>query len=161
MSVTISLLPLALAAASVFGGGTIAAAVRGGNDARTEESTAVTVRTRMKDRTLLEAALADIGATGIEAGDEVTATLGDARLTLTRGEDEIWQAHLTGELGDDELRRIGEDAITRLDAAYALRVQAAVVQRIRERAETTGFTLADEHRDGDTVTLTLSVGTGT
>lgn len=160
MSVTISLLPLALAAASVFGGGTIAAAVRGHNEERTEDRTAVTVRTRMKDRALLEGALSDIGATEIAVGDEVAAVIEGARITLTRDEDEIWQAHLSGQVGDDELRRIGEDAIARLDAAYALRVQQAVVQRIRDRAEATGFTLADEQREGDTVTMTLTVGTG-
>lgn len=161
MSVTISLLPLALAAASVFGGGTIAAAVRGADEERTETDTAVSVRTRMKDRTLLEQALADIGATEIAVGDDVTAIVEGVRITLSRGEDEIWQAHLTGDVGDDELRRIGTDAIAQLDAAYALRVQQAVVQRIRDRAAETGFTLADEHREGDTVTMTLTVGTGT
>ena len=48
--------------------------------------------------------------------------------------------------------------IQRLDAAYALRVQHAVAERIRTRADTAGFELVSETRDeDDTVTMVLNV----
>ncbi|WP_203137873.1 hypothetical protein [Microbacterium sp. JZ31] len=155
MSVTISLIPLALAAAGVFSAAGAAAAgdaieARGGERA-------VAMRTRLKDRGLLEQALSDIGATDIAVGDEVAAVVDDIRLAMTQDEDGIWQAHLTGDLPDAALTERGTRLLAELDTAYAARVQQAVAQRIRERAGDAGFELASEHREGDTVTMTLTV----
>ena len=50
------------------------------------------------------------------------------------------------------------ELVSRLDAAYALRVQQTVAARIRERAASAGFELVSESRDDDdTVTMVLDV----
>ncbi|MEL5991944.1 hypothetical protein ACOKGD_10380 [Microbacterium phosphatis] len=158
MSVTISLIPLALAAAGLLTAGTAAHAgdaIAAQAAARGER--AVAMRTRLKDRGLLEQALSDIGATDIIVGDEVTAAFGDVRIAMEQDADGIWQAHVTGDHSDAQLTERGTTLLAELDAAYALRVQQAVAQRIRERADGAGFELASEQRDGDTVTMTLTV----
>lgn len=158
MSVTISLIPLALAAAGLLTAGTAAHA----GDTLASRATAsgehaVAMRTRLKDRGLLEQALADIGATDITVGEEVSAAFDDIRIAMQQDEDGIWQAHVTGDHSDGELTERGTALMAELDAAYALRVQQAVAQRIRERADEAGFELASEQREGDTVTMTLTV----
>ncbi|MBO3662116.1 hypothetical protein [Microbacterium stercoris] len=157
MSVTISLIPLALAAAGLLTAGTAAHAGDALASRTTRGERAVGLRTRLKDRGLLEHALADIGATDITVGEEVAAAFGDIRIEMAQDDDGIWQAHVTGEHSDGELTERGTELLAELDAAYALRVQQAVAQRIRERADAAGFELASEQREGDTVTMTLTV----
>ena len=169
MSVTITLLPLALAAAGLLGGGglvtaaTVAGGSRegsGGGPARTER--AVQVQTRMKDLTLLDGALGDIGADAVDVGgNEVRATIDGMEVTMTRDADGVWQSRFVAPgLTDAQLRDAGTSVIERLDAAYAVRVQRAVAARIRERADGAGFELTGESQDEDTLTMVLTVRDG-
>lgn len=162
MSVTIALLPLALAAASAaIGGGMMTAAtVVGGTDAA---PSTLQVHTRMKDLGLLDRALRDIDATEVDtaSGERVTAVVDGVTLALTRDDEGIWQARLSGGgLDDDALRRRGMDLLARLDTAYAARVQEAVADRIRARADAAGMDLTSETRHDDTVTMVLTVRDG-
>lgn len=192
MSVTILLIPAALAAASLAGGTGLSAALSARRDARegsrpalgdgdrTEEiGAAVSVRTRMKDRGLLAEALADIGAVDVVVGDtEVSARVDGLAVAMTLTDDDVWEAHFSRE-GDSDAdasadaddattadataadTTAAEDVITRLDAAYARRVQSAVAERIRARADSAGFELVSETRDEDaTVTMVLNVRQG-
>lgn len=161
MSVTILLIPVALAAASLAGGTGLAAAFRSREDSGNTMApdASISVRTRMKDRGLLALALADIGAVDVSAGDaEVTAVIDGHRLTMTLTEDDVWEAHVERADGlavDDAVAR---DMLSRLDSAYAGRVQSAVAERIRARADSAGFELVSETRDDDaTVTMVLNV----
>ena len=162
MSVTFVLVPAligAIAAAASGGaatvgiGATVAGLVRGGKGAP------VQVQTRMKDVGLLQGALSDCGATNLTMTDGMlVATLGDTQLTMSRGDDGIWTAHFEalrgGEVDEEAMLEIVQD----LDAKYALRVQAAVADRIRERAGSAGLDLVQESRDDDeTVTMLLTV----
>ncbi|PSL36519.1 hypothetical protein CLV49_0111 [Labedella gwakjiensis] len=161
MSVTILLIPVALAAASLAGGTGLTAAFRAKNDAGAGDgpATAVSVRTRMKDRGLLGLALEDLGAVDVSVGAaEVSAVVDDHRLTMTLTDDDVWEAHFerTDGLAVDE--GIAGDILTRLDGAYAGRVQSAVAARIRAQADSAGFELVSETRDDDaTVTMVLNV----
>lgn len=166
MSVTIALIPLAIAAATFIAGGGIVA----GSTSKTEDggaahlqTTTAAVRTRMKDLGLLEAALGDIHATDLQRdGDALTAAVEGMSLSMARDNEGIWQAHFTGEgISDDELIEAGTAVIARLDTAYAARVQAAVASRIRERADAAGFELTSESvEEDDTVTMVLTVRDG-
>lgn len=164
MSVTIALIPLAIAAATFIAGGGIVA----GSTSKTAkgaghpQSATAAVRTRMKDLGLLEAALGDIHATDLQRdGDALVAAVEGMSLSMQRDRDGIWQAHFTGEgISDDELIAAGTSIIARLDAAYAARVQAAVASRIRERAGAAGFELTSESVEDDTVTMVLTVRNG-
>ncbi len=187
MSVTILLIPAALAAASLAGGAGLTAAARSRNDAAdgtsvgsdatdasdANASTVMSVRTRMKDEGLLHAALEDLGAEDIgiadgstvagdvSAADGVSARIGDLRLTMSLTADEVWEAHVEREDGLDVDESAAADLIARLDAAYAARVQSAVADRIRARADSAGFELVSETRDDDaTVTMVLTVREG-
>lgn len=183
MSVTILLIPAALAAASLAGGTGLTAALAARREAREDGSTssearngetrngetrsdeigtAVNVRTRMKDRDLLDAALADLGAVDVSVGEaEVSAHVDGHVLTMTLTDEDVWEAHFVREDGLDADTTVAEDVIARLDAAYARRVQTAVAERIRARADAAGFELVSETRDEDaTVTMVLNVRQG-
>lgn len=164
MSVTILLIPVALAAASAAGGTGFMAALRARADSGTEGAaeTAVSVRTRMKDRGLLGLALEDLGALDVQVGaTEVTAEIDGHRLTMSLTEDEVWEAHIDRADGVAVDASFASELIGRLDGAYAGRVQSAVAERIRARADSAGFELVSETRDDDaTVTMVLNVRQG-
>lgn len=167
MSVSIILIPAAIAAiASAAAGGAATAGVGVGiagaitsmtrRDGR--EVDVVQVRTRMKDRGLLAQALGDLGAVDVEVGDEVAATVDGVQL-LMQQTDGIWGATFTAAKGEPEVTTaVATKLAERLDAAYAARVQAAVAERIREKATDAGLELVSEAVDDDqTVTMTLNV----
>lgn len=172
MSVSLILVPTALAIAAAVGGTGIAgiASLRddsaasaagggGGTADQQQELRPVEVQTRMKDPTLLGAALGDLGAGRIDvAADRISAELEGVLLQMERTPDGVWAAHLSASDG----RVVHEDEaaalITRLDAAYARRVQQTVAERIRQRADGAGFELVSETRDeDDSVTMVLAV----
>lgn len=170
MSVSLLLIPAALAAAAAVGVTGVAGAVSmtagdnadagtGGSGEGTREAVPVAVQTRMKDPELLARALADIGASRVESrGDVVAAAVDDVEIEMSRTEDDVWAAHLR--LADGRELAASEAAalIARLDVAYAARVQRAVAERIRARADAAGFELVSETRDDDdTVTMVLNV----
>lgn len=174
MSVSLLLVPVALAvAASVGTAGIagIASTFSSNDDNETEaertpatadtarEAATVSVRTRMKDPTLLGAALEDIGALRVRVGgDEVSATIEGVTVTMTKTPEGIWAAHFTAVDGRDVDAAEASALVSRLDAAYATRVQQAVAERIRTRADAAGFDLVSETRDADdTVTMVLNV----
>lgn len=163
MSVSLLLVPAALAIAGVIGG----AGVAGAMSQREEETapaggggpTSVAVQTRMKDASLLGAALHDLGAVNVHNSDgALTATIDDLELRMTRDAEGIWAAHVAGSDGREAHRAEAEQLIARLDAAYARQVQQAVAARIRDRADDAGFELMSESRESDdSVTMVLSV----
>ncbi|MGA7147063.1 MAG: hypothetical protein WBX17_01065 [Microbacterium sp.] len=168
MSVSLILIPAAIAAVTAISatgvGGVLSLAGRSeekesaGADADTA-ARPVAVQTRMKDPELLGDALRDIGAVTVSVTDAgISAELDDIAVTMTRTPEAVWAAHLERldghELGTAEATAL----IQQLDAAYALRVQQAVAERIRTRADTAGFELVSETRDeDDTVTMVLNV----
>jgi hypothetical protein len=162
MSVTILLIPVALAAASLAGGTGLTAALRARNEPGTGVDAAdasVSVRTRMKDRGLLALALSDIGAVDVTTGDrQVMALIDGHRLAMSLTDDDVWEAHIERPDGLEVDAGLASDIIARLDGAYAGRVQSAVAERIRARADSAGFELVSETRDDDaTVTMVLNV----
>jgi len=160
MSVTLILLPIALAAAAAAGGiGGIGAAItaKGNNaDNAAGATPEIRVRTRMKDSTLLADALTNLGASGVTVSrTSVTAEVDGVALTMTLTEDGVWEAHVEGA---DVTVLSATELLQRLDAEYALMVQHAVAEKIRQRADGSGFDLVSETREADdTVTMVLNV----
>ncbi|MEI2269814.1 hypothetical protein OHB93_10875 [Microbacterium sp. No. 7] len=164
MSISLILLPAALAAAAAVGGtgalGAIAlnsgatSGPRGGS-----EAVPIAVQTRMKDPDLLAAALADLGGADAALVDGVlTATIDDVEIVMSRTADGVWGAHLSRLDGHEVTEAEATALMTRVDAAYARHVQRAVAERIRSRADQAGFELVSETRDeDDTVTMVLNV----
>lgn len=164
MSISLILVPAALAAAAALGGTGVLGAVAQNRDATTEPgappaAVPIAVQTRMKDANLLAAALADLGATDTSLVDgELTATIDGLELVMSRTEDDVWGAHLSRLDGHEVTEADAAELMTRLDAAYARHVQQAVAERIRARADQAGFELVSETRDeDDTVTMVLNV----
>lgn len=162
MSVTLILLPIALAAAAAAGGvGALGATLtaKGKNDSGPAPE--IRVRTRMKDSTLLSAALTNLGATSIDVSATlVTAKIDGVSLTMTLTEDAVWEAHVESLDGREVTVERASELLQRLDGEYALMVQQAVAQKIRLRAESSGFDLVSETREADdTVTMVLNVRT--
>ncbi|MFD4957977.1 hypothetical protein [Microbacterium sp. NPDC058389] len=169
MSVTLILIPAALAAATaISAAGGIGALTQLGRDdevgaageaAAESGPRPVEVRTRMKDPDLLGDALRDIGATGVAFdGDALSAAIDGVELDMRRSEDGVWAAHFQRADGRELAEAEAAELVARLDAAYALRVQQTVAARIRERAASAGFELVSESRDDDdTVTMVLDV----
>lgn len=147
MSIEIVLLPLAIAAVSAWRAG------------KAEEDSAnpriVTVETRMRDEGLLELALNDTGARVTTANKEITADWLGIRSVFRRAEDGVWRVALTGDVDE---KRATEIALS-VDRAYGLRVQQAVVARLRERAEVAGMRIESEHVEDDaSILVTLNLG---
>jgi hypothetical protein len=132
VSVSLILLPLAVATV---------AAVHGTTAGRDNKGRVVCqVRTRMRDETLLAAALRETSAVvGVER-DEIAADWAGVRASFRRGADGIWSAHLTGEV--DEERAI--EIVRAVDVAYGRQVQRAVLQRLRAQAPDAGLRLESE-----------------
>ncbi|MFC7533816.1 hypothetical protein [Actinoplanes sp. GCM10030250] len=135
MSVSLLLVPLALAGA---------AAVQAAAERKSDGQLICQVQTRMRDVTLLEAALRDTGATVTTSGDSLTAAWAESTATFTRDADGIWAAHVTGvdQAGAVEL-------MTGVDAAYGRRVQQAVLERLRDQAPAAGLRLESESVEQD------------
>ena len=132
MSVSLLLIPLAVATV---------AAVRGASAGRDDQGRIVCqVQTRMRDETLLAAALSDMHAVVTATRDEIVAQWQGARASFRRDPDGIWLAHFTGEV--DEERAV--EIVLAVDAAYGRQVQRAVLDRLRERAPAAGLRLESE-----------------
>jgi len=163
MSISLLLIPAALAAAAAAGTAGVAGAVGMVAGAREDgdggRPTPVAVRTRMKDPDLLAAALADLGATSVAWQDgALTGVVDGLEIEMARTEDGVWGAHLRRVDGHEVAEAEAAGLIGRLDAAYAVHVQRAVAERIRSRADSAGFELVSETRDdADTVTMVLAV----
>ena len=160
MSVTLILLPIALAVAAAAGGvGAVGAVVTAKGSDHDESRPEIRVRTRMKDGTLLTDALTNLSASAIDVSPtRVTAEVGGFVLTLTLTEDAVWEAHVEGR---DVTLASASELLQQLDTEYALMVQQAVAEKIRARAEGAGFDLVSETRAADdTVTMVLNVRAG-
>jgi hypothetical protein len=157
MSIEIVLLPLAIAAISAY---------QAKRDADATGRQVVAVETRMKNEHLLEAALADIGATVSrdEAGilaewhglqDRDARAGGGKTARFVRNAQGIWTVHVLGEATVEEATEL----VRSVDAAYGRRVQQDVLTRLRARAPEVGMTVESETvEDDDSVLLTLNVG---
>jgi hypothetical protein len=146
MSVSLILVPLAVAAVSAAHG------MRSGRDHLNQ--VVCQVQTRMRDASLLAAALRGTGAEVTEGGEEIVARWRGAQARFTRTEDGIWAAHFTGDV--DEARAV--DIVHAIDAGYGLQVQRAVLERLRERAPAAGLRLESESVAADSsVRLTFAV----
>ena len=162
MSVTLVLIPLALAAAAAAGGvGAIGATVmaKSSGSAESGPAPAVRVRTRMKDSTLLADALSNLDATDVSVTrSRVVATVDGVSLTMTVTDEGVWEAHVESLDGRTVTEAAATELVQRLDASYAAMVQQAVAEKIRLRAEGSGFDLVSETREADdTVTMVLNV----
>lgn len=147
MSVSIVLVPLAIAAVSAW------QASRREVDA--EGRTVCNVQTRMKDEGLLAAALRDTQAHVTIAGEKMVATWQGTRAEFRRDSAGIWQAHFSGDIDVDRASEI----VLAVDEAYGRQVQQAVLARLRERAPAAGMSVESETvEDDDSITLVLNVG---
>ncbi|MFC6009563.1 hypothetical protein [Nocardia lasii] len=144
MSISLILVPIAIGAVAK------AAAAHSSPDAAT-----CTVSTRLRDRRLLALALADTGGRVTDTGpDAIDVEWERLAAQLRRDTDGIWQAHFTGTTDEQECVA----SIMRVDTAYGRRVQAEVLNRVRERAPEAGMTLVSETANTDaSVTMVLEV----
>jgi hypothetical protein len=112
----------------------------------------------MRDEGLLADALSDTGAvTGRSDANAFTAEWQGVTAAFTRDQAGIWSAHLTGEVDDARATAI----ISAIDIAYGRRVQAAVLEKLRERAPDAGLRLESERvEDDDSVVMVLTVQQG-
>jgi len=132
LSVSLLLVPLAVATV---------AAVRGATADRDERGHIICqVQTRMRDEVLLTAALRETDAVVTVDGQGIVAAWDRVQANFQRGENDVWSAHLTGEV--DEQRAV--DIIRAVDAGYGRQVQRAVLDRLRERAPAAGLRLESE-----------------
>ncbi|MFU8870355.1 hypothetical protein [Micromonospora sp. SL4-19] len=131
MSISLLLLPLAVASV---------AAVHAATDRDDQDRTICQVRTRMRDETLLAAALRDTGAVvGVE-GQALAAAWAGVRADFQRDADGIWTAHLTGDVDEERAMVI----VQAVDVAYGRQVQRAVLDRLRAQAPAAGLRLESE-----------------
>lgn len=153
MSVEIVLIPLALAAAQAVA--TVGGGLSAGMTDRSERT--CHVQTRLKHPGLLVEALQDLGAQAEPTETGVRGTLDGLDFRFTHHEDGTLTAAFPA--GTDEQR--AREFVLETDAAYAVRVQKAVHQRIRQRAGELGMTVEAEHVGADhSITLVLDVDGG-
>jgi hypothetical protein len=118
-------------------------------------SNVCTVSTRLRDAGLLHLALRDTGAlTNSTSADAIDVEWAEMTAQLRRTADGVWQAHFRGT--EDRQRCV--DTVLAIDAAYGLRVQAEVLQRVRDRAPAAGMSLLSQTANADrSVTMVLEV----
>lgn len=130
MSISIILLPVAMA-------GVAAVTSLAG---RSDDATVVQVQTRMRDESLLRAALAQTGAVTESVPGGLVARWDGVTARFERGEDGVWSAHFMGAVDRDRAVEI----VQAVDAAYGRQVQQAVLARLRDRAPAAGLRLESE-----------------
>ena len=148
MSLSLVLIPLSIAVAAASQARQIRPSdVEAGNEVRVES--------RMRDETLLVAALEDLGATVRRADDgALLIDTAGGGLTMRRDAAGLWNACFTGEWRPEGARALVES----LDRAYGLRVQQAVIRRLEERAPAAGMRISSQSIDDDrVVTLVMEV----
>ncbi|MFI5912981.1 hypothetical protein [Dactylosporangium sp. NPDC051541] len=126
MSISLILVPLAIAAAAAHAG------LKQGQD-----TTVCQVQTRMRDANLLTAALRDTRAVVAPHEDGLVADWAGVRARFVRDEQHIWTAHFTGDVVEAQ----AVDIVRAVDAAYGRQVQAAVLRRLTDRAPAAGLRL--------------------
>ena len=148
MSLSLVLIPLSIAAAA-------ASQARRPRPSDVEAGNEVRVESRMRDETLLVAALGDLGAAMSRTGDgALLARTPDRALTMRRDAAGLWNACFAETWTPDGARAFVED----LDRAYGLRVQRAVIRRLEERAPEAGMRITSQSVDDDrVVTLVMEV----
>jgi len=148
MSIELVLIPLAFAA--------IGAWQASRTDSAGQSPSIHHVQTRMRDESLLAAALEDTQAR-VTHGEDMSAKWEGINAEFRRDDHGIWQVHFTGDLDEEKARAIA----VAIDQAYGRRVQQAVIARLRERAPAAGMTIESETFDDDqSVTMVLAVGQG-
>ncbi|MDR2252846.1 MAG: hypothetical protein LBD97_03140 [Bifidobacteriaceae bacterium] len=103
------------------------------------------VPTRIRNRPLLVTALADVGARVTQDADCVTATWQDVRADFRADRSGVWNASFTGRVGQGRADEIADA----LDRAYGLRVQDAVLRRLRQHAGSAGLAIESETVEDD------------
>lgn len=127
MSVSLILIPLAIAAAAAHAG-------LSGDPAADSGATVCRVQTRMRDAGLLGEALRESRAVVTAEGADLLADWAGVRARFSRDARQIWTAHFTGDV--DEPRAV--EIVRAVDAAYGRQVQQAVRARLTERAPAAG-----------------------
>ena len=146
MSIEIVLIPMAIAAVSAW---------QANRKIAEDGRELVAVSTRMKNADLLAQALTDLNASVQTSPDSITATWPALQARFARNADGVWAAHFGGEVTSETAATVVRD----LDTAYGLRVQQAVLERVRARAPEAGMAVESETVEEDrTVTLVLNVG---
>ncbi len=114
----------------------------------------VGVETRMKNSTLLENAMKNIGCTTTVTPTEIAASLNSIFFSFSQNRDGIWKANFVAGTSIDTAEQI----IGQIDKAYGIEVQAEVLRKIKDRAPQTGMTLESETINEDSsVTVVLAV----
>ncbi len=146
MSIEVVLIPVAVAALSAW---------QANRKIAEDGNVQVDVRTRMKNADLLGRALQDMDATVQTSPDAITAVWPAIQARFKRNSEGVWTAHFGGDVIADTAIKVVRD----LDRAYGLRVQQAVLERVRARAPQVGMAVESETVEEDrTVTLVLTVG---
>jgi hypothetical protein len=147
MSVTFTLIPLALA---------YAAHRAAKEKAETEGHLTLGLQSRMKDPDLLARALADLGCEATvtaEGGLDVTRADGSP-VRFLRDADETLDVHFADGTDPTEAETFLKDA----DSEYTRLVQEQVYQRLLERAAQLGLTVEGERVEADnSIVVTLRV----
>lgn len=145
MSVTIALIPIALA---------VVAHRAARKDAVAAGRHVMEIQTRMRDRSLLVAALGDLDCAVTDDGPQVQAVHENRVVRFSYDAESILQAQF--EDGVDVAT--AEAFLTDLDDEYARRVQEQVYQRLLERADEQNLTIESESVDADNaIVLTLRI----
>ena len=148
MSISILLVPLAVAAA-----GAVTAATRGKG---ASGQIVCQVQTRMRDEQLLVSALEATGAVVTAGPAGLAAGWDQVRAAFQRDEHGVWSAHFTGA---DEDRAL--ELVAAVDVAYGRAVQQAVLRRLLDRAPACGMRLESETTAADaSVQLVFAVEGG-
>ena len=128
MSLEIILVPLAIAA-------------YGSWKARSmEKDNVLLVETRLKDSALLTMALHAMGGTSVEVdGGVVRAVLGNRKVSFRSDSSGVLTAHVDTKDQDEAISLLLE-----VDKQYGIQVQAAVIERVKQRAGGLGMNIVSQ-----------------
>ena|SRR5690625_586435 len=145
MSLSITLVPIAIAASSV---------VSYALQEKIEEGTYYKIDTKIKDETILKEALENYGCKVSLDGENLESTLGDVEIMFQKQENSTISAlvHEDVELGD------ADQFVQNIYGEYTRVIQHQTYEKLVERAQNEGLFLESENRnEEDTIVLTFQV----
>ena|SRR5690625_2696146 len=145
MSLSITLVPLAIAASSA-----VAYALQG----KIEEGTYYKIDTKIKDEVILQQALENYGCQVAMDEHTLESTLGNVQVAFQRQENETISALFHKEIEPTD----AQEFIGNIYDEYTRVIQQKTYEKLLERAQNEGLVLETENRnEEDTIVLTFQV----
>lgn len=153
MSLSIFLVPLAIAGTTALTASTYSVNIEAELSALNEKKVYYKVETKMKDEQLLQETLRNYGSETSHVNKHVESIIGDVQITFYKEENGTFSAIFHEEIDVAD----AEQFVNNIFEEYTRVVQQQTYEKLMERATREGLIFESENREEDTITLTFQV----